>query len=466
MRPLRLAAAVLLMLGGLSASAQCVSEVREITGRFPSLEVGPIAWNGSVLALAGTQVSTNVVWVTIADERGTPLYDRVRLSDTQGGTLYTILSNGNEFSVWYRDANQNLKMIRVSATGVPIGTPANVGGPDVAIAENDQIEVTWSPALDAYVLVRTVTTTAPEQLWMTVVNANGTIRSTSLLATDLRPRTYARVAVTASGIVGVFYEDTNGRVRMRRVPSLRNTPYTVWNAGADDLVVAARGEEFVMARSDADGRVISWQVITNEGEKVRDDELLLTGRDQVRPISLHARGEELAISYIDGDLDTDPRRPRYRLFRFRPDGTPIADVFFAAGSSGPHRAPTEHDFVWTGTSYVSPGILDLGEADESYLFRYCPLVPDLFGSTTVQRGDTATFTGNASGGVGPYRYEWRYAGGGSFEGPQFQLTFTDSGQFAFELTVTDATGAQATQLFTITILDQPPPPGRRRSVRH
>ena len=466
MGPLRIAAAVFLMVGALSASAQCVSEVREITGRFPSLEVGPIAWNGSVLAITGTQLSTDIVWVTIADERGTPLFDRLRLSDTQGGTVYDILSDGKEFSLWYRDANQNLKMSRISATGAAVGLPANVGGPAVTIAENDQVDITWSPALDAYVLVRTVTTTAPEQLWMTVVNANGTIRSTSLIATDLRPGTYARVAVTASGIIGLFYEQTNGSVRMRRVPSVRNSPYDVWDAGADDLVVAARGEEFVMARSDEDGRVISWKVITNEGERVRDDTLLLAGRDQVRPISLHARDEELAISYIDGDFERDPHRPRYRLLRFRPNGEPIADVFFAAGSFGPHRAPTEHDFVWTGTSYVSPGILDLGEADESYLFRYCPLVPDIFGSTTVQRGDTATFTGNASGGVGPYRYEWRYAGGGSFEGPQFQLTFTDSGQFAFELTVTDATGAQATQLFTITIVDQPPPPGRRRSVRH
>ncbi len=471
MRPLRIAAAVLVLLGAFSGSAQCVSEIRDITGRLPSLEAGPVAWTGSVLGIAAIQRPTGAIWVTIADERGTALYDRLRLPDTEGSTLYALLTNGAEFSVWFRDRNRNLRMQRVSTTGDFIGEAIYALDDDIFIDDNDRVDVTWSSALNAYVLARSVTTTTPRELWLSVINANGTERSMSRIAADVGPDSFVRVAVTETGIIGVFYEGTSGNVRLVRVePMVPNVSQNVWTPGGDDLVVAAYQNQFVLARSVSEnGRsYILSKIITTGGDEVRSESVLLEGSGvAVRAVSLLARDTELALSYLDAPAGFELQRPRYRLFRFLPTGAPISDVFFAATDPGLRRAATEFDFVWTGSAYVSAAVLELGEADESYLIRYCPLAADIFGPRVVRRGEKVAFTGDASGGVGPYTYEWRYQGGGFVAGPRLELTFTATGQFTFEVTVTDATGAQSAQFFTIQVVEPSTPlPRKRRSVRH
>jgi hypothetical protein len=127
------------------------------------------------------------------------------------------------------------------------------------------------------------------------------------------------------------------------------------------------------------------------------------------------------------------------------------------------RAVTEYDFVWTGSAYVSSGVMETGDVDESYLLRYCPLFAGAFGSHTVARGDTVTFTGAATGGAPPYEYEWRISGGDPIVAQSVQVTYTQLGRFPVEVLVRDSTGNTATTTFFVDVVHTTVP--KRRSVK-
>ncbi len=470
MRQMKIAAAAVLILfaGAFSASAQCVGATRDITGRFPTLEAGPIAWTGEVLGIAGVQLSTGAIWITVADEFGTPLADRLRLIETEEGTLVDLVASDDELALFFLDDERHFLMRRITTEGQPVGVRATEVIDDLVIAEDDRVVVQYSDALQAYVIARSVTTTTPRELWLTILNTDGTRRSNSRIATDIAEDSLVRLAITDGGVIGVFYEQqSTNNIRYTRIQTgIRQITANVWGpVENDDLVVTAHAGQFVMVRSmhEDDESFFLWQIVADNGDIIRPENLLLFGTgEEVRGVSLISTGSELALTFLDAPAGFDLQSPRYRLFRFSPTGDEISNTYFAAVNEGIRRAATEYDFVWTGSAYVSSAVLEAGDVDESYLLRYCPLMSGALGPRTVTRGDTATFTGHASGGAGPYDYEWRITGGDPVVAQTVEVTYAQLGTFPIEVTVRDASGAEATERFFVTVVPKATP--KRRSV--
>lgn len=458
--------------GALPAAAQCVSNVRDITGRFPSLEAGPVAWNGSTLAIAGTQLSTQEIWIAVTDEHGNPRADRFRHVDTELGSLIDLVAAGPEFALFYRDADNFLRMRRISpTTGEPLGniiTPVH----ELVVSDDDTVVVQWNAPLSAYFIVRTVTSTTPDQLWLTVLNANGSLRSDTQLASDVRAESVVRLAITESGTAGIFYEQNpTGNIRMIRIaPGFAPFAAVVWDPVADhDLIVTAHEENFVLVRSEheAETGFFIWKIVATNSDVIRPESVLTSGTGrEVRGLSIMSIGSELAMTYLDAPAGFELQSPRYRLFRFTGTGEEISHAYFAAVDPGIRRAVTDYDFVWTGSAYVSSAVLETGEVDESYLLRYCPLVAGVLGTRTVERNHPVTFTGAATGGAPPYEYEWRISGGNPIVEPSVRITYPDVGRFPIELTVRDSSGNTAMMTFFVDVVQTPPTTHpKRRSVK-
>jgi hypothetical protein len=471
MRQIKLAAAAVLILfaGVVSASAQCVGATRDITGRFPSLEAGPIAWTGEVLGIAGIQLSTGAIWISVADEHGNLLADRLRLLETEGGTLIDLVASDDEFALFFLDEERRLLMRRIETDGEAVGLRATEVVGDLVLHADDRAVVQYSAALDAYVVARSVTTTTPRELWLTILNTDGTPRSNVRLVTDVAVDSLLRLAITDEGVIGVFYEEqTTNNIRLVRVEAgVRQNVATVWGpVEDDDLVVTAHAGQFVMIRSmhEFESSFFLWKIVSTYGDVTRPENLLLFGTgEEVRGVSLISTGTELALSFLDAPAGFELQMPRYRLFRFSPTGDEISNTYFAAVNEGIRRAITEYDFIWTGTAYVSPAVLETGDIDESYLVRYCPLFAGALGPRTATRGETITFTGHATGGAPPYDYEWRISGGDPVTGPTVDVMYTQLGRFPVEVTVRDSSGAEATERFFVDVVDVTRP--KRRSVR-
>ena len=66
-------------------------------------------------------------------------------------------------------------------------------------------------------------------------------------------------------------------------------------------------------------------------------------------------------------------------------------------------------------------------------------------------GDTITFIGNASGGVGAYHYFWDLGNGDTRTGQSFTYNYSNTGSYTVTLTVTDSASNTATDSVTIQI---------------
>ena len=476
MRSNRWAAVAVLMLLSIAgtASGQCLSEVRQIgsgdTGT--DLVAGPAAWSGSMLAIASNQVRDDSVSVTLYDESGNVLYRAVRIPSSDDAKIFDVLWNGDDFGVFYRSDAGKLVFARVSTIGKMVGSE-KVLLPAVTLGATDEVDVIWDHTLESYVIARTVNAPSPS-LWLTFVNADGVVTRNVSVATPA-PDSFVHMAIADDDVIGVFFE--NGASRNVGMLTWRtgdpDPVRTVWSPG-EDLVVAADGDDFVLARTVlADGRrSIRWKIIDDRGRDLRDETRLLIGPGKdVAVVSLLAQGDELALAYLESRDGFDTDAPSYRLRRFTRDGNIISDTLFAAAESVRHRAVTEYDFVWTGRSYVTAAVRETAEIRDSFFLRFCPLNAHVSAPRTIARGSTLTLTGTAGGGIPPYTYLWSRGDIPLASGETFQQTFNELGTFAYTLNVTDATGTMAAQTVEITVYEpEPPPPPpanrRRRSVRH
>lgn len=461
--------AVLVLATALSAAAQCVSDVRTISTRqsTPNLAAGPLAWGDGVLAVAKFDPATRRIFVGTYDLFFNPLGpDRLVSSDTPNDPL-AIVFNGTDFGLFYRTlSTKRLVLQRIALTGEPIGTPIPVSSRTINFAE--EVDVTWSDALDAYVVATTVESHAVAQVWVTVIDRDGIVRR------DLNVNVFAaldeaslNVAVAGDGTIGVFARIASDEsIAYVRVPR-DGHPFgdTIWSPGFD-LQVAAIGNRFhlVKSRELAPGRrEIRWMAVDTAGGIVTADRVLLHFDDlDIQPMALITNGQELALSYAEIQLGPGTPLPTYRLHRFAESGATLGNSLFAGANPAQRFAVGDDDFVWTGDAYVSTAVRAQGRELDSVLIRLCELRASVFVDRHYfTNDDHITFFGAAEGGVPGYTYRWSPSGtSATFAGPTLRYRFIHNGIYSVTLTVTDASGVSTSTTTTVHIVER-----KKRAVR-
>lgn len=465
------AAAVLMFIAAAVSAADCSTGVRLVSSRAssPNLVNGPMAWSGSVLAVAKTQEGApGAAWISFYNENLENIAADRRIA-TNAREIHGFVWTGTEFALLYRTDAPSLLLQRLTMLGDPIGAPIAVT-PGRTVYSSDEIDIVWSGALDAYVVGRVVSQGSDKGLWITVLEENGTQRSDRLVPVLVSPQSQLQITVTNSGIIGAFFVNLNNNLVFAR---LRETgpadARVISNVAGTNLTVTAHQEQFVVTRAveGVDSTDIRWLVVDSSHQIVRADAVLVeaTG-DSALPLALVSNGTELALSYVDSPEDTGTLDDVYRLRRFTINGTLISDTRFSTDISV-GRAVTDWPFVWTGSSYIAAPVRASTDRLNSYLTKYCPLRVDIVGPRTVTVGSTVTFAPAASGGVAPYEYVWSFSNENRTDrGETMVRTYTQKGTYVATVTVIDDTGATSTSTLTFEVVDAvPPPKPRRRGVR-
>lgn len=465
-------AAFVIFLAAAAAAQECVSDVRVIgsRGAVPELVAGPAVWNGTLLAVAKTEEGVpNAIWTALYGEalEGPLVGDRVAVTDAAPNGLFAFLWNGNEFNLFYRSTAERIHLQRLSPFGELIGGPIVIN-PNRRVRIGDELAAVWSPALNATVVVQHIGSGTSRGIYVTLVERNGTPRSDQRLVAVPVNTTGIDVAVTDSGVIGIFFIGEDDLkiwlatiVQGNFIPDVRST-----GIAGTVLAAAAHGERFAVVRTEGEEEEtkLRWFVIGTDHAIVRADALLVdtTPGTILRPLALVSNGAELALTY-DGLLGL-------RLRRFTITGTLLSDAPFASSNLGATSAISEFPPVWTGTSYVIAPVREISLT--SYLVRYCPLRVQITVPAIVEVNEPVLLVGSASGGTEPYEFEWTISRdpGGPRRQEAILRTFPTTGPRTLTLTVTDDDGNVATTTVTIEVTDTPPPPppppARRRSVRH
>lgn len=467
------AAAFMIFLAAAAAAQECVSGARVIgmRGAVPELVAGPSTWNGTLLAVAKTETGApGSVWLALYSETLESLVgDRRIVTDAAANDIVALLWNGLELNLFYRSVTERIHLQRLSAFGEPIGGPIAVN-PNRRARAGDELSAVWSPALNATVVVQHIASGTSRGIYVTLVERSGAARRDQRLVAAPLNTTEIDVAVTDSGVIGVFFtgEDDSKLwlatiVQGSLVPAIGSTGFT-----GTEVVAAAQGELFAVARLEGEEEEaqVRWFVIDTAHHLVRQDAVLVepTPGTILRPLALISTGDELALTY-EGELGL-------RLRRFRISGTHLSDAPFASANVAATSAVSEYPPAWTGRSYLIAPVREISLT--SYLVRYCPLRVQISVPATVIVNQTVLLVGTASGGTGPYDFEWTVSRdpGGPRRQEAVLRTFPTTGPRTLTLRVTDDDGNTVTETVTIEVVDEPtpppppPPPARRRSVRH
>ena len=459
--------AVLMLSAAATAAGQCVAGIRVISTRqsVPNLVAGPIAWGDGVLMVTKFDRTARRLYVSTYDENfGDVTGDLLVSSNTPDGAL-AIVWNGTEFGLFYRTLNSPARLVlqRITKSGQLLGTPIPVSSRSFQV--QDEMDVAWNPVTSRYVIASTDNLVPFRDVWITVMTREGIVeRDVNTSVFTAYETADLNVAVTADGHAAIFYASADETIVWTRLEDSAVLVYNVWTRGRD-LAVATLGNHYYLVKQVpfGAGTRILWLVLDTDGEVVHPEEVLVSPQGiDARPLSLITNGEELALEYLDFDLGSTQSPGMLRLRRFAPSGAFIADTLFAVDAVQ-GRAYTEHDFVWTGSSYVTAGVVEQGRDLTSMLIRTCVLRAHITGpGAVVQRDEFVTFTAAPSGGVPGYTYVWNSGDSPeTFTGPTFRWRFRSAGTFTVTLKVTDHAGVSHTTTYTVRVV------GRKgRVVRH
>jgi hypothetical protein len=457
----------LILIAAAVSAADCVSEVRLVSTRssVPNLVAGPSSWSGNSLAVAKTEEGVpGAVWVGVYDESlQTLVEDRPVAGNAR--LIVALLWNGSEHGLFYTTTSDTMVLQRLSAAGEPIGDPIPVTS-GRTVYTSDQLDAVWSSALNAYVTGHSVSQ-GSRGLWLTVVERNGAVRSDRLVPVSASPKSALKLAVTDSGIIGAFFNNSIGSLVFARAAAQGGITVRTMTPGAEFIAVTAQDGMFVVTHSapfESNRTEVRWFVVDTSQQIVRADATLVTpSGEDAWPLALISNGEELALSYIDAPRGEQGIEKTYRLRRFEMDGTQISDTRFSAEFVAFSRAQSPYPFAWSGTSYLSAAVQAASDRLNSYLLRFCPLRAEIVSpSRTIRVGDLVTFSATASGGVPDYQFSWIFpAEIGPKKGQTLVRTFPRTGTYDVTLEVTDFTGAITRQTITVNVIRP-----KTRAVRH
>jgi hypothetical protein len=464
--------AIMLVTAAAVQAADCVSKTQLIATRgfHPNRVAGPVAWNGSVLAVGTTQTGTaKAVYLRLYNDQLDPVSEDILIADASFNGPISILWTGTEFAVFYQSPDRKIRLQLIAANGSPV-SGSTVITANHSVFADDEFEVVWDPTRDAFAMVRTITQGGDNGLWFILIGRDGRTRADRRIELFPKKPAQPRIAVTNSGIVGIFYvhalTDALTLLRIDAADVLQAS-VPVASAAGRNIDVYSRNNLFGVVREldiPANRTEIRWLVLDDQGDQVVGDRrLVVSSGADVSPIALGGNDEEWALSYADSPLGFDLDRGDYRLMRFTTAGGQISNTFFSTESSRSNVLGSD-PFVWTGASYVTSAefFVSVGEGSDSYLISHCPIKAAVTSTLTIVRVFyPITFTPSVQGGKGPFRFDWDFGDRSSGVGAPATHIYQHTGLYTVILTVTDAAGGQS--ITTINVQVTTP---KTRAVRH
>jgi hypothetical protein len=464
--------AVLLVTAAAVQAADCVSKTQSIATRGfqPNRVAGPVAWSGSVLAVAKTETGPlKALYVGLYNNQLDQVSSDLRIADASLDGPISILWTGHEFGVFYQSPDRRIRLQLVSEAGNPLGG-AVVITPNHGIFNDDEFEVVWDPTRQAYAMVRVLTQSGDKGLWLILLERDGRTRADRRIELFPGKPAQPRIAVTDHGVIGIFYAHAiTGSLTMVTITpddALQPSTPLASSAGRAIDVYSLNNLFGIVRRVDipANRTEIRWLVVNEAGATITSDRQLVVSRGaDVAPVALGGHDDEWALSFTDSPLGFDLDRGDLRLLRFTTSGGVIDNTIFASNASFSFLAGTD-PFVWTGASYVSSAELFINpiEGSDSYLLSHCPLQATVERSLPVVRlYQPVTFTSTVQGGSGPFRYDWDFGDRSFGVGAPISHTYQHTGTYTAILTVTDAAGGRSITAINVRVTLPKP-----RAVRH
>ena len=465
----RIALAVTLCAFAVSAAAaDCNSNyiLTSQAGIQPNRPAGPVAWNGSVLAVARVIPNTPITLSTYDANLNLLTPERVVTTSLYAHSV-RLISDGNKFALVFFTTTGTIAFQELLPDGSPLGPERRIAGAHGVFNEQD-LDAIYNAALDLWEVLYTVPVGADLGVWLTTFHSK-----TSGPVTDARLQIFVstvqalpRIAAATNGNIAISWyrplADVNTYFIATYDPSLTfalNTVIGPTNVSAPLLTSNGTGFALAYQAPVSGGTELRWSRFNVVGAVTSPDARLLIGSGiDVFPTALiwNALLNEWAVVYIDASIGLQVFPGDYRIRRLTPSGALISDTIFTPDSL---RSTIDGHFnaVTSGPAYYGSidRLVSNAEGWDSYVVKHCPLDASLKAEnlTPVTR-QPFTFTASASGGVAPYTYTWDF---GDFTEQRHEQVFKHpyerTGTYTVTLTVTDSLGDKAVRTTTVVVVD-------------
>ena len=460
------------------AVPQCVSTEISVSQPFvfPNLGAGPLAWTGSFYGMAKQdgESFTNAIDFALYDANLNQSSPDIVVAPFSYAGPHSLVWNGGEFAVFYQNSAQQIVFQRVDASGHPLGNPVLVA-PQHGVGPNQEYEVAWDAAQQAYAVLHTVTAGLDHGLWLTLITPGGVQKSDVVISLFVADPVSPTLAVTPSGIIGLGWS--------RLVNNQQEVAFGIVGTDGTLLTSSTVRQGGLFPRVGTDGRfffyvysapvtggtILRALKFDTAGNVVTPDAVLATGLggDDLAATSVIANptlGEWAVLYRLYGAGFLTPELSETRIHRVPFTGGVQTDAPLAQDTSK-RRPPPRSELTWNGSAYVASVANNLSRPAgiESYLVRQCPLIVTATATPAVSPPDApVTFTANPSGGTGPYKFSWSF---GDISSPEQGQTVThiyrNVGTYNVTVTATDVNGAQRTTTIVVTVANL-----KRRPSKH
>jgi hypothetical protein len=474
MTKMRLAAALLLgVVAAMPASAQCVSALRLVAqvNEFPNRPLAQIASTpfGSygVLRVEPQTRSFPVYFALFDHELNPTTADLLVADNTLNGPL-ALVWTGSEFGVFYQSLSYQLYLQRIDAGGHLLGSAIAIL-PNRTQVNEMEYDIAWNPAIAAYAILHTIPTGLDRALYLTTVQANGTVLADHPISYLLSTPTSPRIAITTNGLMGVLWRHDDAPFFALYKPTFElANPQPVAAAGSRP-VLASNGTSFVTVFV-APGSGLSelhWVPISATGIPGTEKKLATATAFDIAPNALLWNGTfgEYGLVYVDAPNGLGMFPTDTRLRRLTTIGATIGDTEYSPDLAR-ITYMVRYPVIFDGGAYMG-GIdrfVSDAQGSEAYFVRHCPLHLTLAADqgATVYQNTTVTFRVATSGGFGGMTWFWDFGDLFVTSGAAVMThRYERAGTYTVTVTGKDAQGT--VQIATFSIVVTKPKP---RIARH